>query len=158
MRNNTKNIEYSYTDYAKHYVIGFIYKRNGNAQESLIYDYDDRKKIEFPFYDVKYFIQEKYKIAGDKPESGNTENIGSISSSNFIDFELGRGPFSELGQDAYDLYWKYYPEYRAKEKNYTSLNEFLTWIQKQQKLELLHDFDMQAVQENVKAYIFKHEL
>ena len=73
MRNNTKNIEYSYTDYAKHYVIGFIYKRNGNAQESLIYDYDDRKKIEFPFYDVKYFIQEKYKIAGDKPGSGNTE-------------------------------------------------------------------------------------
>lgn len=158
MRNNTKNIEYSYTDYAKHYVIGFIYKRNGNAQESLIYDYDDRKKIEFPFYDVKYFIQEKYKIAGDKPGSGNTENIGSISSNNFIDFELGRGPFSELGQDAYDLYWKYYPEYRAKEKNYTSLNEFLIWIQKQQKLELLHDFDMQAVQENVKAYIFKHEL
>lgn len=158
MRNNTKNIEYSYTDYAKHYVIGFIYKRNGNAQESLIYDYDDRKEIEFPFYDVKYFIQEKYKIAGDKPGSGNTENIGSISSSNFIDFELGRGPFSELGQDAYDLYWKYYPEYRAKEKNYTSLNEFLTWIQKQQNLELLHDFDMKTVQENVKAYIFKHEL
>ena len=29
---------------------------------------------------VKYFIQEKYKIAGDKPGSGNTENIGSISS------------------------------------------------------------------------------
>lgn len=166
MRNNTKNIKYSYTDYAKHYVIGFIYKRNGNAQERLIYDYDDRKKIEFPFYDVKYFIQEKYKIAGDKPGSGNTENIGSISSSNFIDFELGRGPFSELGrgpfselgQDAYDLYWKYYPEYRAKKKNYTSLNEFLTWIQKQQKLELLHDFDMQAVQENVKAYILKHKL
>lgn len=75
-----------------------------------------------------------------------------------MDFELGRGPFSELGQDAYDLYWKYYPEYRAKKKNYTSLNEFLTWIQKQQKLELLHDFDMQAVQENVKAYILKHKL
>ena len=32
MRNNTKNIEYLYTDYAKHYVIGFIYERNGNAQ------------------------------------------------------------------------------------------------------------------------------
>lgn len=158
MRNNTKNIEYSYTDYAKHYVIGFIYKRNGNAQESLIYDYDDRNKIEFPFYDVKYFIQEKYKIAGDKPGSGNTENIGSISSSNFIDFELGRGPFSELGQDAYDLYWKYYPEYRVKEKNYTSLNEFLVWIQKQQKLELLHNFDLKVVKENVKNYISKHNL
>lgn len=158
MRNNTKNIEYSYTDYAKHYVIGFIYKRNGNAQESLIFDYKDRQKIECPFCDVKYFIQEKYKIAGDKPGSGSTENIGSISSCNFIDFELGRGPFAELGQDVYDLYWKYYPEYRASVKNYTSLNEFLSWIQKQRNLELLHDFDMNEVQEKVKAYIFKHEL
>lgn len=158
MRNNTKNIEYSYTDYAKHYVIGFIYKRNGNAQESLIFDYKDRQKIECPFCDVKYFIQEKYKIAGDKPGSGNTENIGSISSCNFIDFELGRGPFAELGQDVYDLYWRYYPEYRASVRNYTSLNEFLSWIQKQKNLELLHDFDMNEVQEKVKVYIFKHEL
>lgn len=158
MRNNTKNIEYSYTDYAKHYVVGFIYKRNGNAQESQIYDYEDRTKIEFPFYDVKYFIQEKYKIAGDKPGSGNTENIGSISSSNFIDFELGRGPFSELGQDAYDLYWKYYPEYRSPTKNYTSLNEFLSWIQKEKTVELLHDFDKDALMERVKNYISKHGL
>lgn len=158
MRNNTKNIEYLYTDYAKHYVIGFIYKRNGNAQESLIFDYKDRQKIEFPFYDVKYFIQEKYKIAGDKPGSGNTENIGSISSSNFIDFELGRGPFAELGQDVFDLYWKYYPKYRATVKNYTSLNEFLIWIQNQKNLELLHNFDMKIVQENVKEYILKHKL
>lgn len=34
MRDNRKNIEYKYTDYAKHYVIGFIYKRNDAAQES----------------------------------------------------------------------------------------------------------------------------
>ncbi len=158
MRNNTKNIEYLYTDYTKHYVIGFIYKRNGNAQESLIYEYNEREKIEFPFSDVHYFIQEKYKIAGDKPGSGNTENIGSISSSVFIDFELGRGPFAELGQDVYDLYWKYYPKYRASIKNYTSLNEFLTWVQKQKNLELLHPFDMDAVQEKVKAYKIKHGL
>ena len=158
MRNNTKNIEYLYTDYSKHYVIGFIYKRNGNAQESLIFDYEDRQKIEFPFCEVKYFIQEKYKIAGDKPGSGNTENIGSISSNHFEDFERGKGPFAELGQDAYELYWKYYPEYRTPVKNYTSLNEFLFWIQTQKELELLHNFDMDAVQEKVKAYIFKHEL
>lgn len=158
MRNNTKNIEYSYTDYSKHYVIGFIYKRNGKAQESLVYDYAERCKIEVPYYDVKYFIQEKYKIAGDKPGSGNTENIGSISSSNFVDFELGRGPFSELGQDAYDLYWKYYPEYRATKKCYTSLKEFLYWVQKQSNLELLHSFNKDALIENVKKYIAKHDL
>ena len=40
MRNNTKNIEYKYTDYAKHFVICFVYKRNDAAQESRIYKYN----------------------------------------------------------------------------------------------------------------------
>ena len=48
MRNNTKNIEYKYTDYSKHYVIGFVYKRNGRAQESKVYEYKARDKI-IPF-------------------------------------------------------------------------------------------------------------
>lgn len=52
MRNNTKNIEYCYTDYAKHYVIGFVYMRNGAAQESLVYDYDRREEILFPYREV----------------------------------------------------------------------------------------------------------
>lgn len=78
MRNNSKNIEYCYTDYKKHYVIGFVYKRNGLAQESRVYKYQDRQKIHSPYSDVKFFIQEKYKIAGDRPGSGNTENIGSV--------------------------------------------------------------------------------
>lgn len=158
MRNNTKNIEYSYTDYSKHYVIGFIYKRNANAQESLIFDYSEKEKIQFPFTDVIYFIQEKYKIAGDKPGSGNTENIGSISSSDFCDFEWGKGPFSELGQDVYNLYWKYYPKYRAHDKNYTSLPEFLTWFPKQPKLQLLYDYDEKIVMKNIEKYKAKYGL
>lgn len=96
MRNNTKNIAYQYTDYVKHYVIGFVYKRNGQAQESKIYSYDEREKIIFPYYDVKYFIQEKYRIAGEKPGSGNTENIGSFSTKNFLDIKNGNGPFARL--------------------------------------------------------------
>lgn len=67
---------YVYTDYIKHYVIGFVYKRNDCAQESRVYDYSNRSEIEFPYFDVQYFMQEKYRIAGDKPGSGNTENIG----------------------------------------------------------------------------------
>ena len=49
MRNNTKNIAYKYTDYAKHYVIGYVYQRNGLAQQSKIYDYIDREKIQPPY-------------------------------------------------------------------------------------------------------------
>jgi hypothetical protein len=159
IRNNTKNIAYRYTDYAKHYVIGFIYKRNDSAQESRVYSHEDRASIQFPYHDVKFFMQEKYKIAGDKPGSGNTENIGSISTSEFSDFKDGNGPFSELGQDIFDLYWKYYPKYRENPKAYTSLSEFLNWLPGQiNSVALLHDFDRDAVLESVRQYKAKHNI
>lgn len=153
MRNNTKNIEYTYTDYSKHYVIGFIYKRNDSAQESRVYDISEKENIAFPYYDVKYFIQEKYKIAGDKPGSGNTENIGSIATNDFSDFVDGKGPFNELGQDTFDIYWKYYPKYRAADKAYTSLSEFLKWLPNNiENIELLHPFDKDSVLSAIKKF------
>lgn len=154
MRNNTKNIKYKYTDYSKHYVIGFVYKRNGQAQESQVYDYEDRDKIQFPFYDVKYFIQEKYKIAGDKPGSGNTENIGSFSTKSFSDLQEGKGPFNSLGADAFDIYWKYYPKYRSENKAYTSLPEFVVWFPKQRpsEIQLFHPYDYEATKRRISAY------
>ena len=153
MRNNTKNIEYKYTDYIKHYVIGFIYKRNGEAQESCVYDYNNRSEIIFPYYDVKYFIQEKYKIAGDKKGSGNTGNIGSFSTKNFLDLKEGIGPFSTLGQDIFDIYWKYYPKYRAIKQEYTSLDEFLKWFpQNIDSVELLHPFDINEALKRIEKY------
>lgn len=158
MRNNTKNIEYKYTDYIKHYVIGFVYKRNDCAQESRVYDYSKRSEIVFPYYDVQYFMQEKYKIAGDKPGSGNTENIGSFSSRSFSDFKAGNGPFNELGQDAFDIYWKYYPKYRANDQAYTSLAGFLVWLpQNIGNVELLHDFDKNVVLQRIQNYVQSHK-
>lgn len=157
MRNNTKNIEYKYTDYVRHYVIGFVYKRNGAAQESRIYDYANRGQITFPYNDIKYFIQEKYKIAGEKPGSGNTENIGSFSTKNFADLQQGKGPFSELGQDAFDIYWKYYPKYREEAKAYTSLSEFLDWIpQNIHNVTLLHEFDHNEFIAHIEQYKGTH--
>lgn len=157
MRNNIKNIEYKYTDFSKHYVIGFIYKRNDAAQESKVFNYSEKTKIKFPYYDVQYFIVEKYKIAGDKPGSGNTENIGSFSTKNFNELKEGKGPFNELGVDIFDLYWKYYPKYRTQKKEYTSLNEFLEWYPKQSKpLELLHPYDHYDVLRRISEYKEKH--
>lgn len=153
MVNNTKNIAYPYTDFAKHYVIGFIYKRNGSAQQSLQFQFEDRSKITSPYFDVQYFIQEKYKIAGDKPGSGNTENIGSFSSSNIDDFKQGKGPFASLGQDVYDLYWKYYHEYRASDKKYSSLIDFLEWFPNQSPHPTLaHSYDYDEVIKKLQAY------
>ena len=159
MRNNTKNIEYKYTDYSKHYVIGFVYKRNDAAQESRVYDYENRSQIAFPYRDVKYFIQEKYKIAGDKPGSGNTENIGSFPTKSFADLKEGKGPFSELGQDAFDIYWKYYPKYRSAEQAYTSLDGFIEWLPHNiETIELLHDFDSAEVLRKINAYKTAHKI
>lgn len=157
MRNNTKNIAYKYTDYTKHYIIGFVYRRNGLAQESRVFKYEERLQIEFPYSDVKYFIEEKYKIAGDRPGSGNTENIGSFPTKDFSDLQSGKGPFSELGQDVFDIYWKYFPKYRSATKEYTSLDEFLNWLPDNiTSVKLLHEFDAKNVLKNVEDYKLKH--
>ena len=159
MRDNKKNIEYKYTDYAIHYVVGFVYKRNDKAQDSRVYIYDDRKQIACPYKDVRYFIQEKYKIAGDIPGSGDTENIGSINTNNFSSFVDGTGPFSELGVDIFDIYWKYYPKYRAPIKEYTSIETFFAWFIKQDKHpQLLHDYDYDNVIQNIEIYKEKHNI
>ena len=81
--------------------------------------------IEPPFTNVEYFIQEKYKIGGDKPGSGNTENIGTIHSNNINDFKEGKGMFSTLGNAIFEDYWRGFPKYRATSKDYTSLQEYL---------------------------------
>ena len=124
MRNGTKNIMFDYSEYAKHYVIGFIYTRNDNADEGKKFSSDELNKIEVPYTDVKVFVQEKFKIAGEKPGSGNTENIGSIKTNRFDYFVDGEGPFSVLGNDTYEDYWKGYPKYRETNKDYTSLDEY----------------------------------
>lgn len=156
MRNNTKNIAYNYTDYAKHYVIGFVYTRNGFAQESQVFEFEDRASIETPYSNVKYFIQEKYRISGDKPGSGNTENIGSIKSRDFNDFVNGNSPFTILGEDIYDLYWSNYPKYRSTNKAYTSLPEFLDWLPTQgENLTLLRPFNLSDVLERARKFSFE---
>jgi len=104
IRNNTKNIMYPYNTYSQHYVIGFLYSRNEYSIEGKIVNSAELDSILPPYKDVEFFVQEKYKIAGDKPGSGNTENIGSFLTTNINDFKLGNGPFSILGKDIYEEY------------------------------------------------------
>ncbi|OGC84872.1 hypothetical protein A3F55_00105 [Candidatus Adlerbacteria bacterium RIFCSPHIGHO2_12_FULL_53_18] len=126
LRNNTKNIQYPYDTYAKDYIIGFLYSRNRGAEEGQIKDFEERNTINKPFIDVDYFVQEKYKISGDKPGSGNTENIGSFSTNKMEDFKEGRGPFSKLEKEVFENYWKNYGGYRNA-RAYTSLEEYQKW-------------------------------
>lgn len=123
LRNNTKNIAYPYNEYKKHYVIGFVYDRNVNAKAGKVKHLNE--SIEAPYNNVEFFIQEKYKIAGEKPGSGNTENIGSILSANIQDFIEGNGIFSSLGNGIFEDYWRGYPRYRSSNKDYTTLIQYL---------------------------------
>ncbi len=131
LRNGTKNIAYPYEEYVKHYVIGFVYTRNPQIDEGQEYAVADLPQIAVPYHDVEYFVQEKHRVSGYQPGSGNTENIGTFSSADVDDFRKGEGPFAELGEWAFELYWRNYPKYRAAERAYTDLEGFLQWAKEQ---------------------------
>ncbi len=107
LRDSTKNIRFPYKDYSAHYVLGTIYSRNPiHGDEKISYKLDDLENISSVVRDFDFLLQEKWKIALDRPGSGNTKNIGSV-----VDIEKlinGQGPFSTLGQEIFDDYWTNY--------------------------------------------------
>jgi len=129
LRNETKNIAFPYSQYVKHYIIGFIYTRIDYEGEH-IYELKDRHKIQCPFKDVEYFAQEKYRIAGERPGSGNTTNIGSITGSSIGDFASGNGPFAEAGQEVFLDYWRNYGTTSSTRK-YSNLREYYKWKERE---------------------------
>ena len=67
---------------------------------------DELESIISVVRDIQFFVQEKYKIASDRPGSGNTKNIGSVTSIEAL--VNGKGPFAALGEEVFDDYWMYY--------------------------------------------------
>ncbi|MBQ0129151.1 MAG: EcoRV family type II restriction endonuclease [bacterium] len=105
-RNSTKNIMFPYNEYAGHFVLGLIYSRCDGINEGEIHQLDDLQNIQSVAKDFVFFAQEKYKIAIDRPGSGNTKNIGGVTKiENLIN---GNGLFSTLGESVFDDYWMYY--------------------------------------------------
>jgi hypothetical protein len=106
-RNSAKNVTFPYRDYSKHYVLGIIYTRQAEKiDEQRIYTLDDLEKILSQIHDLEFILHEKYRLAIDRPGSGNTKNIGSVT--RIQDLRDGAGPFAELGVAAFDDYWTYY--------------------------------------------------
>ncbi len=95
-----------------------------------MFDIKDLGKLPVPYKDVEVFVQEKYKISGDKPGSGNTENIGSFKTNRMEYLVNGEGPFSGLGIDIYEDYWAGYKKYRG-ELTYTSLDGYFDFQEEQ---------------------------
>jgi hypothetical protein len=104
--NGKKGIVFPYHEYSEHWVIGFLYDRNPNCKITEIKEIVEASKLEPPYTNIEYFVQEKYKIASEGLGSGNTTNIGSIKSNSIEDFRQGNGPFKK--KEEFDNYWKSY--------------------------------------------------
>lgn len=126
LRNNTKNILYPYNHYKHHWVIGFLYSRESQTNQPSVLPYAQRKGILSSYGEVEFFIQEKYKIVGERPASGNTTNMGSFHARNVKELAEGKGPFAKLGKTVCDEYWRNF-ERLAKKRKYTSVKEFMKW-------------------------------
>lgn len=124
LRNETKNIAFAYSEYAKHYILGFIYTRTGETGNHF-YALDD-EDIPCPIADVEFFVSEKYRLAGERPGSGNTANIGSIIGTSVQDFARGGGPFAQAGEEVFVDYWRNYGRTRHT-RPYSNLAEYHQW-------------------------------
>lgn len=120
-----KNIAYPYHEYSDHWVIGFLYTRREGVP-AKVYRRSELPTLLCPYLDVEYFVQEKYKIVGIKPGSGNTANIGSFATTEIDDLRAGRGPFAKYGKDFCDAYWRHYGRTKA-DRPYASITEFEAW-------------------------------
>jgi len=75
-----KNIVFPYSQYAEHWIIGFCYRRSDHKRDTSgrIYSFDTLSEMPVPFDDVEVFMQEKWRIAGDKAGSGNTAVVINV--------------------------------------------------------------------------------
>jgi len=131
-RQSTKNITFPYGSYAGHYVLGVIYSQaECELDERRRHRLEELESIPSVITDFQFFVQEKYRIATDRPGSGNTKNIGSVTD---IDSLVnGKGPFAELGEEVFDDYWMYYLTQDMAlaadmpNRPYTNLRTYLTY-------------------------------
>lgn len=131
-RKSKKNITFPYDEYIGHFVLGIIYSRTDkHLDERKVYRLEDLKNITSVVKDFVFFVQEKYKIATDRPGSGNTKNIGSVVK---IDELInGKGPFARLGEDVFDDYWMFYltkdmaKAVELKDSPYRNLREYMQY-------------------------------
>jgi len=131
-RDSNKNITFPYKQYSKHYILGIIYtKQDGAIDERNIYTIDDLEKILSVVKDFEFIVHEKYRIAKDRPGSGNTKNIGSCVK--IEELKNGIGPFAEKGVKIFDDFWMHYMTKEMAENGglaeapYNNLSTYLSY-------------------------------
>jgi hypothetical protein len=140
------NTDHPYGEYKSHTVLGMLYKQSAVEQnEKDVYSLDEITNIKSVIDNFIFFVQPKWKIAGDVPGSGNTRNIGGITD---IDKLIkGEGPFAafgDKGEDVFDDYWSNYFKIEDAKKagigtpNYNNLSTYKEYLVRQkEKLQIL---------------------
>lgn len=162
-RDKKKNIQFPYSEYSGHFCLGVIYTRT-DFESNLFPDTEifqvqelqegfekhpdrigDRKvttvenlqSITSVIKNFDFFAAEKWKIASDTQDSGNTANIGSIK--DVEDLKTGNGIFSKLGEEWFDEYWINYGTLTmfkdGKTNKITNLKDFLEFKGREDLLE-----------------------
>ncbi len=106
-RQSTKNVTFPYGSYAGHFVLGIIYSKvDLPADERARYRLDQLAEVPSVAQNFQFFVQEKYRVAADRPGSGNTKNIGAVT--HIETLINGKGPFADYGEAIFDDYWMHY--------------------------------------------------
>lgn len=137
-REKAANMDYPYSKYKCHLVLGLLYKKtNAKNITKTVYSIDELPTIKSVIENFVFFVQPKWKIALDRPGSGNTRNIGGTDC---IDKLInGAGPFALLGEDVFDDYWmNYYNKADARSAGigtprYNSLNSYKEYLRGQRE-------------------------
>lgn len=135
-RDRKKSMDHTYNSYSSHIVLGMLYKQCvDEVNEKEVYGVEELDIIHSVIENFIFFVQPKWKIANDIPGSGNTRNIGGITS--IQDLLDGSGPFSTLGEDVFDDYWMgYFNQDDAKnagigKPNYNNLKTYKEYLKAQ---------------------------
>lgn len=107
-RDSTKNVTFPYGSYRQHYVVLIVYTQVGE-QTPGIYPLERLDDIMPPIRDIEIFLHEKWRVANDRPGSGNTRNIGSIT--DLAVLREGKGPFARLGEEGEVIFNEYWQQY-----------------------------------------------
>lgn len=130
-RQSTKNITFPYEQYTAHFVLGIIYSHHDKViDERRIYTLGELQDIISVVKDFTLLLQEKWRIAGEKPGSGNTKNIGSVRDIHAL--VNGDGAFAPYDEGVFDDYWMNYLTVdmaRAIDSNipYNNLEKYWKW-------------------------------
>jgi hypothetical protein len=107
-RESMKNVMFSYGSYRQHYVVGIVYTQIPD-QRPAVHTLSDIDRIQPPIRDIEIFFHEKWRVANDRPGSGNTRNIGSVT--DLTELREGKGPFVSLGEEGETIFNEYWQQY-----------------------------------------------